>query len=297
VIESIPNISEGRRAAVIADIADAVRRAPGARLLDVTSDPDHHRSVFTLAGSADAVERAILELIARAVAAIDLRTHRGVHPRIGAVDVVPFVPLEGATMAECVVLARRIGEQIAGRFGIPVFLYEAAAANPGRARLEHIRRGGLAALARRMTTSEWAPDFGPAAPHPTAGVTVVGARPPLIAYNINLASTDLAAARAIAAAVRERDGGLPFVKALGLRLEERGAVQVSMNLTDYTRTSIPQVFGAVSAEAARRGLTVLDSEIVGLVPRAAIAGIATRDVGLRTFRDDQVLESRLDASA
>ena len=293
LIECVPNVSEGRRAPIIEAMAAAIRQAAGARLLDVSSDPSHHRSVFTLAGDGAAVERAILALFERAVADIDLRAHRGEHPRVGAVDVVPVIPLEGATMAECVRLARKVGAAVAARFSVPIYLYEEAAADPARRRLDAIRRGGLDGLAARMTRPGWAPDFGPSTPHPTAGVSVLGARGPLIAYNINLATNRLDVATRIAAVVRERGGGLPCVKALGLTLHERGIVQVSMNLTDYERTPLPRVFEAVRREAAQHGVSILESEIVGLVPAAALAGIAPADLLLRNVRNSQILETRL----
>jgi glutamate formiminotransferase len=293
VIESIPNVSEGRRSGVVSRLADAIRHAPGARLLDHSADPAHNRAVFTLAGDADAVAAAVLALFEEAVASIDLRTHRGEHPRVGAVDVVPFVPINGVTMQDCVALAKRLGAEVAARFGIPVFLYEEAAAEPGRRRLEHIRRGGLEGLAARMATGDWRPDFGPTAPHPSAGASVVGARAPLIAYNVNLQSDRLDIARTIAAAIRESGGGLRHVKAAGFRLDHRGIVQVSMNLTNYAETSIVRAFDAVRDEAAKHGLPVLESEIIGLVPAAAIEDGTVEHVQLARFGADQILENRL----
>jgi len=292
LIECVPNVSEGRRAAVVAAMAEAIR-ASGARLLDASSDSSHNRSVFTLAGDATAVERGVLALFERAVADIDLRTHRGEHPRVGAVDVVPFVPLQGSPMNECVTLAKRVGAAIADRFRVPVYLYEKAATDPARAHLEDIRRGGLEALAGRMTTAGWAPDFGPPAPHPSAGVSVVGARWPLIAYNINLATNRIDVARRIAAAVRQSSGGLPAVKALGIRLEARGLVQVSMNLTNPATTSLRQVFEAVRKDAEREGVAIVESEIVGLVPAAAMEGVSPAELQLTNFSEDQILEHRL----
>src|SRR5919107_4858846 len=202
VIESIPNVSEGRRPEVIARIADAIRTTAGVRLLDHSSDASHNRSVFTLAGDAAGVKRATLALVEQAVTAIDLRTHHGEHPRLGAVDVVPFVPIEGTTMAECVALAKDVGAAVADRFGLPVFLYEEASSNPARKNLEDIRRGEFEGLAAKMAQPAWAPDYGPATPHPAAGAAVIGARMPLIAYNINLATNHLDVAKKIAAAVR-----------------------------------------------------------------------------------------------
>jgi glutamate formiminotransferase / 5-formyltetrahydrofolate cyclo-ligase len=293
VIECVPNVSEGRRAEIIEAMAVAIRGVTGVRLLDHSSDASHNRSVFTLAGNAEGVRNAVLALVERAVADIDLRTHRGEHPRLGAVDVVPFVPIEGVTMMECVELARQVGAEIARRCNVPVFLYEEASANPARKNLEDIRRGEFEGLAAKMRAPEWAPDFGPATPHPSAGATVVGARMPLIAYNINLATDRLDVAKKIAAAIRQSSGGFRYVKAAGFRLESRGIVQVSMNLTNYEKTPIFRVFETVKREAARYGVAVLESEIVGLVPSAALTGAAEFYLQLEGFNSDQVLENRL----
>ena len=293
IIESIPNVSEGRRPDVVERLAHAIGNTPGARLLDYSADPSHNRSVFTLAGEPPAVASAVLALFAEAVAAIDLRTHVGEHPRIGAVDVVPFVPLDGATMDDCVALARETGAAIAARFGVPVYLYGQAAAHGGRQQLEEIRRGGFEALGARMASGDWPPDFGPASPHPSAGASAIGARRPLIAYNINLDTDRLDVARAIAAAVRQSGGGFKFVKAAGFRLAHRGIVQVSMNLTNYEQTSIFAVFEAVTREAARHGVAILESEIIGLVPAAALENPGGVDLQLARFGRDRILEHRL----
>lgn len=293
MIESIPNISEGQRPAVLAALTAVLRGVPGLRVLDISADAAHHRSVFTYAGESVALEAAALALIATAIAHIDLRTHRGVHPRMGAVDVLPFVPLEGATLEDCIAVARRVGATVATRFDLPVYLYESAASRPGRRKLEDIRRGQFEGLADRFADPEWAPDFGPARPHPTAGAIAIGARRPLVAFNINLDSQRLDVARAIAHTIRERDGGLPSVKALGLPLADRGIVQVSMNLTDYTVTPPAVVFAAVQREAARYGVAVRESELIGLIPQAALSGTSAAALQLAGFRDDQVLEVRL----
>ena len=293
LIECIPNVSEGRRSDVVADMASAIRAVPGVRLLDFSSDLSHNRSVFTLAGDAAGVEQAVITLFDRAVAAIDLSTHRGEHPRMGAVDVVPLVPIEGVTMAECVALAKKVGAEIAARFNVPVFLYEEAASSPARKNLEDIRRGEFEGLAAKMRAPDWAPDFGPAAPHASAGATVVGARMPLIAYNINLATDRLDVAKKIAAAIRQSSGGFRYVKAAGFRLEDRGIVQVSMNLTNYEKTPIFRVFETVRREAARYGVAILGSEIVGLVPSAALTTAAEFYLQLEAFNSDQVLENKL----
>jgi glutamate formiminotransferase len=293
MVESVPNVSEGRRPEVIDRLVAAVAQVEGVRLLDHSADPSHNRSVFTLAGSPAAVEQALLRLATVAIETIDLRLHRGVHPRIGALDVVPFIPLEGSTLAECVELSRRFGRTLAETFRLPVFLYEYSSSSPERRRLETIRRGEFEGLAMKMREPGWAPDFGPDLPHPTAGATVVGARMPLIAFNVNLASTDLAVAKQVAAAVRESSGGLPAVKALGLRLDHRGIVQVSMNLTDFRVTPVQTAFEAVRSAARARGVDVLESELIGLIPAAALEGTSARALQLHAFDESQILERRL----
>jgi glutamate formiminotransferase len=293
IIESIPNVSEGRRADVVDRMASAIRATPGIRLLDHSSDASHNRSVFTLAGDAAALKAATLALFDVAASAIDLRNHSGEHPRVGAVDVVPFVPIEGATMADCVALAREVGALVAERFGIPVYLYEEASSNPARKNLEDIRRGEFEGLAAKMASEGWTPDFGPKAPHPSAGASVVGARMPLIAYNINLNTDRVDVAKKIAAAIRHSSGGLRYVKAMGVRVEDRHLAQVSMNLTNYEKTPVFRVFEMVKREAARYGVAILESEIVGLVPSAALVQSAEYYLQLERFSDDQVLEKKL----
>ena len=293
LIECVPNVSEGRRPDVIAAMVEALGRVPGVRLLDHSSDPSHNRSVFTLVGDSTGVEQAVLALFERATADIDLRSHTGEHPRLGAVDVVPFIPIEGATMPDCVALAKRVGAEVAARFGVPVYLYEEASNNPARRNLEDIRRGEFEGLAARMATPDWAPDFGPAAPHPSAGATVIGARMPLIAYNINLATDRLDVAKKIAAAIRHSSGGFRYVKAAGFKLEDRGIVQVSMNLTNYEKTPIFRVFETVKREAERYGVSILESEIVGLVPAAALNAAAEFYLQIGGFKPDQILENKL----
>jgi glutamate formiminotransferase len=293
IIECVPNVSEGRRAEVVRAIVDAVAATPGVHLLDWSSDASHNRSVITLAGDADALKAAVLTLFQRSLEVIDLRQHQGEHPRMGAVDVVPFVPIEGVTMAQCVQLARDTGEAIAARFGVPVYLYEEAASTADRRNLEDIRRGEFEGLSAKMAHEGWRPDFGPGSPHPSAGASVIGARMPLIAYNINLATDRLEVAKRIATAIRFSSGGLRFVKAMGIALEDRGIVQVSMNLTNYEKTPIFRVFEIVRREAARHGVAVLESEIVGLVPSGALVSAAQWYLQLERFTGDQVLEQRL----
>ena len=292
LIECVPNLSEGRRGDVIAAMFKAIT-VRGVRLLDQTSDASHNRTVFTFAGEPEPVREAVLQLFAAAMSAIDLRTHEGVHPRIGAVDVVPFVPLGDATMEQCVALATEVGSTVAGRFEVPVFLYEAAATSDLRRNLADVRRGGLNGLAHRMQLPEWKPDFGPDRPHPSAGATAIGARPILIAYNVNLATRRLSVAKRIASAIRASSGGLPFVKAMGVPLEERGVVQVSMNLTNYLETSMVTVFDTIAREASADGVRILESEIVGLVPSNALPSDPAKRLKLRNEDLGKVLESRL----
>jgi glutamate formiminotransferase len=262
-------------------------------MLDRSSDPSHNRTVYTFAGQPGPLRDAVLRLFTAAVDAIDLGAHDGVHPRIGAVDVVPFVPLTGATMEECVALAKETAALVADRLQIPVFLYEEAATNDERRSLSEIRRGGVNGVTLRMKQAAWRPDFGPDRPHPTAGATAIGARPFLIAYNVNLATDRLGVARRIASVIRESSGGLAHVKALGLQLDQ-GIVQVSMNLTSYKETSMMTVFDAIAREAAVDGVRVLESEIVGLVPADALPADPARRLKLREKDLDRVLERRLE---
>ena len=293
IIECIPNVSEGRRPEVVERLADALGKTPGVRLLDHSSDASHNRSVFTLAGNASGLRTAILALFEQATAAIDLNTHRGEHPRIGAVDVVPFVPIEGVTMHDCITLAREVGSAVADRFGVPVYLYEEASSNPLRRNLEDIRRGEFEGLAAKMASEGWKPDFGPGAPHPTAGASVIGARMPLIAYNINLNTDRLDVAKRIAAAIRHSSGGLRFVKAMGVKVEGRNLAQVSINLTNFEKTPVFRVFEMVKREAERYGVSILESEIVGLVPSSALLAAAGYYLQLERFGDSQILENKL----
>ncbi|HUQ89503.1 MAG TPA: glutamate formimidoyltransferase [Vicinamibacterales bacterium] len=293
VIECVPNVSEGRRLDVIEQMAAALKAVPGLRVLDVQSDASHNRSVFTLAGDAAALSAGLPVLFEHAIADIDLRNHKGEHPRLGAVDVVPFIPIEGVTMDECVKLAKAVAAEVASRFKLPIYLYEEASANPARKNLEDIRRGEFEGLTAKMAKPEWAPDFGPAAPHQSAGASVVGARMPLIAYNINLDTNRLDVAKKIASAIRMSSGGLRYVKAMGIPLEERGIVQVSMNLTNYEKTPMFRVFDLVKREAERYGVTVLESEIVGLVPAAALRHAAEYYLRLDGFSAEQVLENKI----
>lgn len=294
IVECVPNISEGRDPGIIAAVAGAIPPAGAARLIDLSSDPDHHRSVLTLAGPPDAVRVAVEALVAVAVDRIDLRRHQGRHPRMGAVDVIPFIPVRDVTMEDCVLLARQVGATIAARHALPVYLYEAAATAPHRRNLADIRRGEFEGFPEKIHDPRWSPDFGPDRVHPSAGCTAVGARPFLIAFNVDLKTPDIEVAKAIARVVRESSGGLPCVKALGLFLADRGRAQVSMNLTDYRTTSIPRAFEAVRDEAARRGVEVADSEIVGLVPEEALRQVSAQGVRIGGLDRSRILEHRID---
>ncbi len=295
LIESVPNFSEGRDPDAARAIASAASSVEGVWRLDLSSDPDHNRSVLTLAGRPAPLREALLRLVAEALRRIDLRRHSGEHPRMGAVDVVPFIPLSGTTLGECVREARALGEEVARRHRLPVYLYEAAATSPARRNLADVRRGQFEGLAAKMRDPEWKPDFGPSEPHPTAGAVAIGARKPLVAFNVNLGTSDLKIARAIARAVREAGGGMPAVKALGLELRERGLVQVSMNLTDFEVTPPLAALERIRALAAERGARIVESEIVGLVPRAALPPDPSRALELAGFSPSQILENRLDA--
>lgn len=292
LIECVPNFSEGRRREVIEAIAAEISRTPQARLLDVQADESHNRCVLSFVGPPDAVGAAALAAAGRAVELIDMNAHRGEHPRLGAVDVIPFIPVADVTMEECVAAARALGRQIWERLRVPVFYYAEAAARPERRRLPDIRKGEYEGLAARLADPAWAPDVGEPRAHPTAGVTVVGARRPLIAYNVNLTTGDVDVARRIARAVRESSGGLVNVQAMGVT-SEHGLAQVSMNLLDYTTTPVHRAFELVRAEAARYGTDILESEIVGLIPLDAIADVARHYLRLAEFERDQILEAKL----
>ena len=294
LVECIPNFSEGRDPAVVEAIVRALLDGPDVFLLDREMDADHNRSVITLVASRENVGEAALRGIGKAAELIDLNHHQGAHPRLGATDVVPFVPLEGVTLADCVRIAEWVAEETWRRFKIPTYLYEAAARRPERVNLENIRRGQFEGVRAEIGSNPARlPDFGEAALHPTAGATVVGARKFLIAYNINLNTPDVAVAKAIAKKVRASSGGLPCVKAMGVDLKARSLAQVSMNLTDFETTSLATVFAAVAREAASLGVGVQDSEIVGLVPRQALAGAAVEFLRVKDFREEMIIQNRL----
>jgi len=292
IIECVPNISEGRDAAAIEAVAAAIRAAPGARLLDVSSDAAHNRSVLTIVGDAPGLRSAVRALFDAALPRIDLAKHRGEHPRMGAVDVVPFIPIRGATVEECVALSRDVAEEI-GKRGIPVYLYEDAASADHRRNLADVRKGEFEGLPEKMRDPKWKPDFGPADRHPTAGAVAVGARAFLIAYNINLATKDLAVADRIAKAIRHLSGGFRYVKAMGVELAARGQVQVSINMTNFKKTPLHRVFECVRSEADRHGVAIVGSEIVGMTPADALVMAAEHYLRLENFTSAQVLEMRL----
>lgn len=294
LVECVPNFSEGRSPESVEQIVQAILSVPGIVLLDREMDADHNRSVITIVGPKESVGEAAVRGAAKAAELIDLSRHTGAHPRVGATDVVPFVPIEGVTLADCVEIARWVGQEIWSRLRIPVYFYEAAATRPERVNLENIRRGQFEGLREEVVSNpERAPDVGEPSLHPTAGATVVGARKPLIAYNINLNTADVQVAKKIAKSIRASSGGMPCVKAMGVMLQARNLAQVSINLTDYETTPIHKVFDAVRQEAAGQGAEIVGSEIVGLVPKRALEITAEHYLKLENFSPAQILENRL----
>ena len=294
IVECVPNFSEGRRKEVVDAIAQAIASVPGVRALDRQMDADHNRSVITFVGDRTAVAQAAFRGAQKAVELIDMSMHHGEHPRVGALDVLPFVPIAGVTMDDCVALARSVGKRIADELQVPVYLYEAAATRPDRRALPDVRRGEYEGLKAEIETNpDRTPDFGPRRLHPTAGACIVGARPVLIAWNVNLRTADIRVAKRIAKAIRESDGGLPAVRAKGFELADRGLVQVSMNMVDYRKTSLVQAYEAIRSLAAKEGVEIAESEIVGLVPLDALIDGATQYFKLARFHREQILETRL----
>ena len=289
-IEAVPNISEGQRPLVLNKLATAVQQVKHVRLLDLSSDISHNRSVLTLLGCPESVLQALTNLYAITTSGIDLRIHRGVHPRMGAIDVVPFIPIRNASMDDCKQLARQLAADVASRFDIPIYLYEEAATQPERKALENIRRGQFEGLTQKIKDDRWAPDFGPLRPHPSAGASAIGAREPLIAFNVNLKTENLTIARQIAANIRARNGGLAHVKALGFALTHRSLVQVSVNLTNYRITSLFRVFSTIEMEAKKLQVEGVGSEIVGLVPKEAISEGTIQRLRLKSFSSNKILE-------
>ncbi|HBN07533.1 MAG TPA: glutamate formimidoyltransferase [Cyanobacteria bacterium UBA8530] len=297
LIECVPNISEGRREEVIEACVKAVSTVPGVVFLNKSSDPDHNRTVLTLVGNPEGLKQAIINLYETAVAKIDLRNHQGEHPRMGAVDVVPFIPLQEVTTEECVLLAKEVAEEVARRFDIPVFLYEDAAASLDRKNLAAIRKGQFEGMAEKMKNPQWKPDFGPNQPHPSAGVTAIGARFFLVAYNVQLGTADLKIADTIAKSVRAISGGLSNVKAMGVFLEDRQIAQVSMNLVNYKKTPIYRIQELVKAEAKRWGVPVIGSEIIGLVPQEALLDSAAYYLQIENYHPSLILENQVAEAA
>ena len=294
IIECVPNFSEGRDLRKLEQILDCFRGREGVKLLDYTSDKDHNRSVVTVIGEPEPLRDAMVDAIGKAVELIDMTVHQGQHPRMGCVDVVPFIPIRNVTIEDADRIARETAALAAEKFGQPFFLYEKSATAPHRENLADVRRGQFEGMAEKMRDQEkWKPDFGPATIHPTGGVTAIGARMPLIAYNINLDTSNLEIAKKIANAIRHVAGGFRYCKAMGVMLEDRNVAQVSMNLTDYTKTPIYRVFETVKMEARRYGVNVLGSEVVGLVPQQALVDCAEYYLQIEDFSGEQVLESRL----
>lgn len=293
IIECVPNFSEGRDLLKLEKILDVFRGRHNVKLLDYSSDEDHNRTVVTIVGEPTALKVAMVEAIGKAVELIDLTKHEGQHPRMGAVDVVPFIPIKNVTVEEADRLAREVAMEASELYNLPFFLYEKSATAPHRENLANVRKGQFEGMAEKMKDEQWKPDFGPNTIHPTAGVTAIGARMPLVAFNVNLSTDNLEIASKIAKQVRHLSGGFRYVKALGIELEDRGIVQVSMNLTDYTKSSIYRVFETIKMEAQRYGVNVVGSEIVGLVPLQAIVDTADYYLRLENFNIDQVLETRL----
>ena len=291
IMECVPNFSEGRDLDKVERIVDAFRGKEGVRLLDYSSDKDHNRTVVTVIGEIEPLGDAVIEAIGIAAQLIDLTHHQGEHPRMGAADVVPFIPIKNCTVQEADALAKRVGKEAAERFQIPSFLYEKSATAPHRENLAAIRKGQFEGMFEKMKQPEWKPDFGPDAPHPTAGVFAVGARMPLVAFNVNLDTANLQIAKDIAARVRHSSGGYAFIKALGVMLEERHIAQVSMNLTDYTHTAVYRAYEAVKMEARRYGVNVVGTEIIGMVPMAALIDCAEYYLQVENFSMKQVLEN------
>ncbi len=294
IVESVPNISEARREEVLKRILDHIKGVKDTRILDVKPDQDHNRTVISLAGSPSGLIELLLKLYESCVKEIDLRQHKGGHPRAGAVDVAPFIPIKNSSMEECAEMARQLGKEVAERFHIPVYLYEFAASSEERRDLAYIRKGEFEGFAEKIKKPEWRPDFGPTEIHPSAGVTVIGARMPLIAFNVNLATADVNIANKIAKALRNSSGGLRYVKAMGVLLQERNIVQVSMNLTDYKKTPVFRAVEMVRREAARYGVNVIGSEVIGLIPSEALYDCADYYLQLEDFQYSQVLENKLE---
>lgn len=293
IMECVPNFSEGRDLQKIDKIVAPFRGKPGVKLLDYSNDEDHNRLVVTVVGEPEPLRDAVLEAIGVAVQLIDLNHHTGQHPRMGAVDVVPFIPIKNVTMDEAIALSKEVGAEVAKRYNLPVFLYEKSASAPHRENLAAVRKGEFEGMAEKIKQPEWHPDFGAAQRHPTAGTVAIGARMPLVAYNVNLNTPSLEIAHDIAKKIRFIGGGLRYCKAMGVELKDRGITQVSINMTDFTRTALYRAFELVRIEARRYGVSIVGSEIIGLVPMEALIDTASYYLGLENFSMEQVLEARI----
>jgi glutamate formiminotransferase len=293
IIECVPNFSEGRNSENIETIVAPFRGTKGLKLLDYQTDEDHNRMVVTVVGEPDALKAAVIEAVGCAIDLIDMRTHQGQHPRMGATDVVPFIPIKNVSVEEAVAFSKEVARETAKKYSLPIYLYEKSASRPERQNLAHIRKGQFEGMAEKIKQPEWKPDFGPQKIHPSAGVTAMGARMPLVAYNVNLDSSNMEIANEIAKKVRHISGGLRYCKGIGIELKDRRQVQVSMNMTDYSRTALYRVFELIKVEARRYGVNVVGSEIVGLVPMEALIDTAAFYLGLENFSMEQVLETRI----
>ncbi|WP_102400041.1 glutamate formimidoyltransferase [Haloimpatiens massiliensis] len=293
LVECIPNFSEGRNKEVVEKIVDAVRKTEGAKLLDYSSDASHNRSVVTFIGTPEAVEKAMVNMAEKVYENIDMRNHKGEHPRMGALDVVPFVPITGVTMEECIEIANRVGKTIGEKFNIPVYLYEKAASSKGRENLATVRKGQYEGFFEKIKDANWKPDYGPCEVNEKGGCVAIGARVPLIAYNINLDTDNVEIADKIAKVIRHLGGGLRYVKALGVKIEDRNMAQVSINVVDYQKTALYRVFEMVKMEARRYGVNVIGSEVIGLIPMGAIFQTAEYYLQFENFSTEQVLETRI----
>lgn len=292
IIQCVPNFSEGRDLEKIEKIVSAFRGKVGVKLLDYSNDVDHNRVVVTVVGEKEELKNAVIEAVGIATELIDLNHHEGQHPRMGATDVIPFIPIKNVTMDECIALSKEVAGTLYEKYGVPSFLYEKSASSSERENLANLRKGQFEGMAEKVKDPQWAPDFGTAI-HPSAGITAVGARMPLVAFNVNLNTNDLEVANKIAKNVRHLSGGLRYCKALGIALEDRGIVQISMNMTDFTKTPLYRAFELVRIEAQRYGVSIVGSEIIGLVPMDALIGTAEYYLGIENFSYDQVLEKRI----
>lgn len=293
LVECVPNFSEGRDLEKIEKIVNPFRGKDGVKLLDYKRDEDHNRLVVTVVGEPQGVKNAVLEAMGVAIELIDMTKHQGQHPRMGAIDVVPFIPIKNVSMTEAVELSREVAREASERYNLPIFMYEKAATDPQRENLANIRKGEFEGMAEKVKLPEWKPDYGPAQVHPTAGATVVGARMPLVAFNVNLNTNSMDIANKIARNVRFLNGGLRYCKAIGIELKDRGIVQISMNMTDYTKTALYRAFELVRIEAQRYGVSIVGSEVIGLLPMEALIDTAVYYLGIEDFSMDQILENRL----